>query len=63
MPHPLYFEVRSITNNNGYNPSGPMNLIMGRQSPIVDIEHNQKFDDTLLKRLAKILEELSNLED
>jgi hypothetical protein len=40
-----------------------MNLIMGRQSPIVDIEHNQKFDDTLVKRLAKILEELSNLED
>jgi hypothetical protein len=40
-----------------------MDSIMGRQSPLVNIEHDQKFDDALVKRLAKILEELQNLED
>jgi hypothetical protein len=41
----------------------PIGSIMGRQSPLVNIEHDQKFDDALVKRLAKILEELQNLED
>jgi hypothetical protein len=36
---------------------------MGKPSPLANIERNQKFDDDLVKRLAKILEELQNLED
>ena len=41
----------------------PLDSIMGRQPPLVDIERNQKFDDAVVKRLAKILEDLQNLED
>ena len=36
---------------------------MGRPSPLVNIDHDQKLDDALVKRLAKILEDLQNLED
>jgi hypothetical protein len=40
-----------------------MDSIMGRQSPPVNIERDQKFDDTIVKRLAKILDVLPNLEE
>ena len=40
-----------------------MESIMGRLFPLVNIEHNQKFDAALVKRLAKIIEFLPNLED
>jgi len=40
-----------------------MDSIMGRPFPLVNIEHDQKFDDALVERLAKILEDLPNLED
>jgi hypothetical protein len=40
-----------------------MDSIMGRQFPLVNLEHDQKFDDALVKRLAKIIEVLPNLED
>ena len=36
---------------------------MGRSIPLVNIEQDQKFDDTLVERLAKVLKVLSNLED
>lgn len=41
----------------------PMISIMGRQSPLANVEQEQKFDEALVKRLAKILEDLPNLED
>ncbi len=40
-----------------------MDSIMGRLFPLVNIEHEHKFDATLVERLAKILEFLPNLED
>jgi hypothetical protein len=40
-----------------------MESIMGRLFPLVNIEHDQKFDAALVERLAKILEFLPNLED
>ncbi len=40
-----------------------MDSIMGRQSPPVNIDKDKKFDDTLVKRLAKILEVLPNIEE
>ena len=61
--NPCYFEARSGHNKNGYNRGTPLDSIMGRQSPLVDIERDQKFDDDVVKRLAKILEDLQNLED
>ena len=61
--NPCYFEARSSNNKNGYNVVTPLDSIMGRHSPLVDIERNQKFDDAVVKRLAKILEDLQNLED
>jgi len=40
-----------------------MNFIMGRIFPLMNIEHNQKFSHALVKRLAKIIEFLPNIED
>jgi hypothetical protein len=40
-----------------------MKSIMGRLFPLVNIEQDQKFDAALVKRLAKILEFLPNLEE
>jgi hypothetical protein len=40
-----------------------MDSIMGRPPPLANIDHEKKFDDDLVKRLAKILEDLQNLED
>jgi hypothetical protein len=60
--HPQYFEVRSVSNKNGYNRDSPMESIMGRLFPLVNIEYDQKFDAALVERLAKILEFLPNLE-
>ena len=40
-----------------------MNIIMGRHLQLVNIEHDQHFDSALVKRLAKIIEFLPNLED
>ena len=60
---PCYFEVRSLSNKNGYNRNGLMDSIMGRQSPPVNIDNDKKFDDALVKRLAKILDALPNLEE
>jgi len=36
---------------------------MERRFSLADIEHNQKFDAALVKRLAKIIDFLPNLED
>jgi len=36
---------------------------MGKPVPLANIEQDQKSDDDLVKRLAKILEELPNLDD
>jgi hypothetical protein len=36
---------------------------MRKQSPLMDIEQNQKSDDALLKQLAKVIEVLPDLED
>jgi hypothetical protein len=58
-----HFEVRSLSNKNGYNRGSLMKSIMGRQSPLASVEQNQKFDKALVKRLATILEDLPNLED
>ena len=60
---PCYFEVRSVNNKNGYNHDSPLKSIMGKPSPLANIERDQKFDDDIVKRLAKILEDLQNLED
>ena len=40
-----------------------MEIIMGRHLRLVNIENDQKFDSALVKRLAKIIEFLPNLED
>ncbi len=36
---------------------------MGRPVQLVNIEHDQKFEYALVKRLARIIEFLPNLED
>lgn len=41
----------------------PLESIMERQSPLANVEQDQKFDESLVKRVAKILEDLPNLED
>ncbi len=41
----------------------PMESIMGRLFPLVNIEQDQKFDAALVERVAKILTFLPNLED
>jgi hypothetical protein len=58
-----HFEVRSAINKNSYNHNSPMDSIMERLFSLADIEHNQKFDAALVKRLAKIVDFLPNLED
>jgi hypothetical protein len=40
-----------------------MNSSMGRPIPLANIEQDQKFDDALVERLAKVLKVLPNLED
>jgi hypothetical protein len=61
--HPCYFEVRSPSNKNGYNRMASMDSSMGWLFPLVNIEQDQTFDNALVKRLAKILEFLPNIED
>lgn len=40
-----------------------MNVSMGRLLQLTDLEYDQQFDYALIKRLAKILEFLPNIED
>ena len=40
-----------------------MDSSMGRPIPLANIEQDQKFDDALVERLAKVLKVLPNLED
>jgi hypothetical protein len=40
-----------------------MDVIMGRLLQLADIEYEQQFDYALVKKLAKILEFLPNIED
>ena len=40
-----------------------MNSIMGKLIPIMNLEQDQKFDNVLLDRLAKIIEVLPNIEE
>jgi hypothetical protein len=40
-----------------------MDSIMGRLIPLVNLEHDQKFDAALVERLAKVIEVLPDLED
>lgn len=61
--YPHHFEVRSTSNKNSYNHNSPMESIMERRFSLADIEQNQKFDAALVKRLAKIIDFLPNLED
>ena len=60
---PVYFEVRSVNNENGYNLRNLMDYIMERPIPLANIEVDQKFDYALVEQLAKIIEVLPNLED
>jgi hypothetical protein len=36
---------------------------MGKLFPIMNLEQDQKFDNVLLERLAKIIEALPNIEE
>ena len=56
-------KLEAVTTRTAITVVTPLDSIMGRHSPLVDIERNQKFDDAVVKRLAKILENLQNLED
>jgi hypothetical protein len=40
-----------------------MNYGMGRSIPLANLEHDQKFDNALVERLAKVIKVLPNLED
>jgi hypothetical protein len=40
-----------------------MDSIMGSPIPLANIEIDQKFDDVLVERLAKVIQVLPNLED
>ncbi len=57
------FEVRSPKRKNGYNPN--ITTLSGMRSAItqMNLEDDEKFDTELLKRLAKIVEVLQNIED
>ena len=59
----MYFEVRSFGNKNCYNLNNLMDSIMGSPIPLANIEIDQKFDDVLVERLAKVIQVLPNLED
>jgi hypothetical protein len=58
-----HFEVRSVNKENCYKLGSLLNVSMGRLSQLTDIEYDQQFDYILVKRLAKILEFLPNIED
>jgi len=59
----FYFEVRSLNQENCYNKSSSMQSSMRTATTLADIEEDQKFDRALVKRLAKIVEVLQNIED
>jgi hypothetical protein len=40
-----------------------MDSSMGSPIPLANIEQNQKFDDALVERLAKVIDVLPNLEN
>lgn len=60
---PCYFEVRSLNDKNCYNRGSRMDSSMGRPIQLANMEQDQKFDDALVERLAKVLKVLPNLED
>ena len=61
--HFRYFEVRSLNKDNCYKLGSALNSIMVKPVQLADIEHDQKVDYALVKRLAKIIEFLQNIED
>jgi hypothetical protein len=61
--HARHFEVRSLSKENCYKPANPLDLIMGRPVKLANIEYDKKFDYALVKRLAKIMEFLPDIED
>ena len=58
-----HFELRSLNHKNCYNSDSLMDSSMGKHRTPVDLEKEQKFDGELLKRLAKVIRVLPNLED
>jgi len=58
-----YFEVRSLSRENRYNTGEAIHSSMRSANPLVNLEDDQKFDSDVLKRLAKVVEMLQNLED
>jgi hypothetical protein len=61
--HFRYFEVRSSNKDNCYKPASALDSIMRKPVQLANIEHDQKVDYALVKRLAKIIEFLQNIED
>ncbi len=61
--HTRHFEVRSPSKENCYKLDSPLNFIMGKPEKLANIENDQKVDYALMKRLAKIIEFLPNIED
>jgi hypothetical protein len=59
----VYFEVRSESHENCYIKSSLMFSNMGNPKRPANIEEDQTLDQTLMERLAKALELLSDLED
>ena|SRR3990170_6395298 len=57
------FELRRMSYENCYNTGSLMDSSMGKHRTPVDLEKEQKFDGELLKRLAKVIRVLPNLED
>jgi hypothetical protein len=57
------FEVRSVIFKNRYNFGSVQSLSMRDVNQPINIEDDQRFDSDLLKRLAKIVEILQNIED
>ena len=57
------FEVRSVAFKNRYNFGNSQSLNMRDVNQPINIEDDQRFDSDLLKRLARIVEILQNIED
>ena len=58
-----YFELRSPNHKNCYNIGNLTDSSMGKHRSPVNLEKEQKFDGELLKRLAKVIRVLPDLED
>ena len=61
--NPHYFELRSWRDKNRYKSGYVLKSIMCNSIPLANVEENQKFDEVIVHRLAKVIEVLIDIEN